>query len=153
MTHEQAVSMRSADEGDFDVLAELWHESASLPGVGPAIIPPLPDLRKRMSREVADGWHVTVAVLADEIVGFLALKPEIFLLDQLFVRPEVLGVGVGKALFDKAKVAMPSGFTLHTAATNARARAFYERADMTLFKEEAHPRFGHPIVWYRWPRG
>ena len=143
--------MRTANEDDFDLLAELWHESASLPGVGPAIMPPLPDLRERMTREVANGWRVTVAILAGEVAGFLALKPEISLLDQLFVRPQFLGFGVGKRLFEEAKVAMPSGFTLHTAATNDRARAFYERADMRFFKKQAHPRFGHPIVWYRWP--
>jgi len=71
----QAIDLRPAIEADRDAIAEIWHESASLPGVGPPVIPSLAELRERVDREFNAGWQVTVAVRDDRIVGFLAIKP------------------------------------------------------------------------------
>lgn len=145
-----AVFVRLAAVPDFDAVAEIWHASASLPGAGPPQMPTLEDLRSRVDAEIAAGWRLFVAEHRNQLIGFLALKSESRTLDQLFVKPAHIGMGVGRLLMEKAKSEMPEGFKLHTASTNEHARKFYKRAGMTLHDEGRHPRTGHPIVWYGW---
>lgn len=144
------VELRAAHDRDFDTVAQVWHESASLPGVGPPVMPTPSDLRARMDRELAAGWQLTVAVYAGEIVGLLAIKPDTSMLDQLFVGPSFRGAGVGMALLRHAMAHMPGGFTLHTASTNHHAKRFYERAGLNLIRDGDHPLTGHPVSFYRW---
>jgi GNAT superfamily N-acetyltransferase len=70
--------------------------------------------------------RVWVAVDADEaILGMMALAPGD--LEQLYVRPDRLGQGIGRQLLDVAKERSPSGLALYTFQVNDRARRFYER--------------------------
>ncbi len=144
------IRIRTAEEHDFDAVAVVWHESASEEGVGPPQMPTVDELRQRIEAEVRKGWRLFVAVWDNEIVGMLALKTEQKVLDQLFVRPDHIGKGLGLTLFSHAKVELPSGFTLHTASTNLRARGFYERLGMVFDGEGSHPRTDHPVSYYRW---
>jgi putative acetyltransferase len=146
----QACQLRPAIEADRDAIAEIWHVSASLPGVGPPDMPTAGELRQRVDREFASGWQVTVAVREGAVVGFLALKPSEAILAELFVRPEAIGTGAGRALLAHAVEAMPDGFTLLTRSGNARARRFYEKAGLTFLRDDVHPRAGDAITYYGW---
>jgi len=99
---------------------------------------------------MANGWAVTVVEADDGIIGFVAIKPTDRTLAELFLSPEHLGGGIGKALLDHAKAAMPGGFSLFTTSRNARARHFYEREGLVSLREEPHPRSGHPVTYYGW---
>lgn len=143
-------TLRHAVDQDRDAIAAIWHESAGLPTVGPAKMPSPAALRARVDVEMDGPWEVTVAELRGRVVGFLALKRDEAVLAELFLRPEVIGQGIGQALLARAKAAMPDGFTLFTRAGNARARRFYERAGLTVLRTEIHPRDGDPIVYYGW---
>lgn len=147
-----SFALRPSTEADYDTIAEIWHSSASLPGVGPPMMPTEADLRKRLEAEFAAGWQVTLAVRGDEIVGFLAIRLAEAVLAELFVRPGSLGGGIGQALLAQAIDAMPGGFTLFTRSGNLRARRFYEKAGLAVLREAIHPRFGDPIVYYEWQR-
>ena len=147
---QDAVTLRPALAGDLDGVARIWHAGASLPGVGPAALPPLEALRRRIDAELEAGWVLTVAEHQGEILGFIALRPDHGILDQLFVRPDGLGSGTGKALFAHAQAVMPDGFTLFTRPSNARACRFYAAQGMTVLRRETHPKFGDPIVFYAW---
>lgn len=150
-SHMQILTeFRPADESDDDAIASIWHSSASLPGVGPADMPPEADLRQRVDRELAAGWRVTVAVREGDIIGFVAIKPKEALLCELFIRPDSLGAGIGRALLEWAKAAMPEGFTLYTRSTNLNARRFYEKMGLVETRQGAHPRTGEPITFYGW---
>ena len=142
--------LRPALPADYDALAAIWHAGASLPNVGPAALPPVADLRQRLDAEFAAGWSVIVALRDDRIVGFAAMKLEEAVLDQLFLDPAAVGGGVGRTLLDAAKAAMPGGFTLFTRTGNGIARRFYEKAGLVVLREDIHPRFGDPIVYYGW---
>lgn len=146
----QAYELRPSIEADNDAIAEVWHTSASLPGVGPPVIPSLAELRERVDREFATGWRVTLAVSDSGLLGFVAIKVHQAVLDQLFVRPASLGLGIGRALLQDAMAAMPNGFTLFTRSTNARARRFYESAGLVFLRAQAHPRTGDPVIYYGW---
>ncbi len=144
------LRLRPAASRDRDAIAALWHASASLPSVGLPAVPGLPAFRERLDVEWAAGWQVTLAVRGDDILGFLALKPAEAVLDQLFLRPDAIGEGIGTRLLDRARSRMPNGFSLHTMAANARARRFYERAGLRFLREDRHPRTGLPIARYAW---
>jgi ribosomal protein S18 acetylase RimI-like enzyme len=148
-----AYELRPAGEADYDAIAEIWHSSASLPGVGPASIPSEAELRQRVELEFASGWSVTVAVRGNLVVGFVAIKPGEAVLSELFVRPRSLGEGIGRRLLAHAIAAMPNGFTLFTRSSNVRARRFYEREGLTLLRDGTHPRAGDPITYYGWNAG
>jgi ribosomal protein S18 acetylase RimI-like enzyme len=153
MTPSPALTLRPADARDRDAIADIWHASASLPSVGPPVMPSRETLRQRVDAELAAAWVATVAVAAGRIVGFVAIKPGEAVLAEIFVAPDAIGAGAGRALLDHAKAAMPQGFTLFTRSGNARARAFYERAGLVAFRDDLHPRSGDPIVYYRWAPG
>ena len=108
------------------------------------------DLLDRVEALADREWRLLLVETAGGVVGMLALKLSEGVLDQLFVCPSQFGTGLGLALFERAKREMPLGFTLHTAATNGRARKFYEREGMVSNGEGVHPRTGHPVVYYRW---
>ena len=116
-------------------------------------MPSLERLRERVDVEIAEGWQVTVAEAGPEIIGFLAIKPKAAILDQLFLHPEVRGLGLGRLLLDQAKARMPEGFTLFTRPGNVPARRFYEKHELVHLRDELHPVFGDPIVWYGWKQG
>jgi GNAT superfamily N-acetyltransferase len=144
------VILRPAVEADLDVVADIWYEGASLPGVGPVALPPVSALRSRIDDELAEGWDLTIAEQQGEVAGFIALRCDQAVLDQLFVRPASAGKGIGRALFAQAKVMMPDGFSLFTRPGNARARRFYAAQGMRVLRHEIHPRFGDAIVFYGW---
>ena len=143
-------ALRPSADPDRDRIAEIWHTSASLPDVGPAIMPGRAELRRRVDDEMASGWQVTVAESADGLLGFVALRPEQAVLAELFVCPRHLGKGIGKALLEHAKATMPGGFTLFTTSANKGARRFYEREGLVAVSEAPHPRSGHPVTYYGW---
>jgi ribosomal protein S18 acetylase RimI-like enzyme len=146
----QVYELRPSREADYEAIAKVWHSSASLPGVGPAIMPTETELRKRVDLEFAAGWSVTVAVRSNEVVGFVAIKKSEAVLAELFVRPGSIGGGIGQALLAHAIAAMPEGFTLHTRSANAKARRFYERAGLVVLRDDTHPRTGDPVTYYGW---
>ncbi|KQU95917.1 GNAT family N-acetyltransferase [Devosia sp. Root105] len=147
------IELRPATSADYDAIATIWHLSAGLPGVGPVQLPSLERLRQRVDVEMEAGWKVTVAEAGPEIIGFIAIKPEAAILDQLFMHPEARGLGLGRLLLDAAKAQMPDGFTLFTRPGNTPARRFYEKHGLVHLRDELHPIFGDPIVWYGWKQG
>ena len=151
--HNSDYKLRPATSDDYDAIAEIWHSSANLPGVGPPVMPSKDELRRRVDEEIAKGWKVTVAEQDNGIVGFAAITLREAILDQLFVRPSHIGSGLGRALLADCQVQMPEGFTLYTASSNKKARRFYEKAGMNVLRQGSHPRTGHPVTFYIWNAG
>lgn len=146
-------SLRATTTSDWDDIADIWHSSASLPGVGPVSMPSRDELRSRLDPEFAAGWFVMLAVCEGTTVGFVAMKRSEAVLAELFVRPDAVGNGIGRKLLEEAQAEMPTGFTLFTRTANVRARRFYEDNGLRAIKEGFHPRSGDPVVYYRWESG
>jgi GNAT superfamily N-acetyltransferase len=146
-------SLRPATDDDRDRIAEIWHSSASLPNVGPPVMPSYAQLRQRVDEEMASGWCVTVATEGQALLGFVAMRPGDAVLAELFVCPKQLGKGVGKMLLEHAKAETPGGFSLFTTSANSGARRFYEREGLVALREATHPRAGHPVTYYGWLGG
>lgn len=151
MLPSSITALRNATKADLDAIADVWWESSRSADGAPADHPGVEQLRERIDDEVARDWRLTVAVQNGRIVGFLALKPQVAILDQLFVLPAAQRSGIGRALLDRAKAELAAGFTLRTLADNRAARRFYEHQGLTLALEGKHPRLGYPVCFYRWP--
>lgn len=116
-------------------------------------VPPCEALRSRIDAELRSGWDLHIAVRGDRLVGMLALKPSEACLDQIFVSPAEQGGGIGRELLRVAKRLMPAGFTLRVAASNEKARRFYDKEGLKLRGEGLHPWTGVPVQYYGWNPG
>ena len=87
---------------------------------------------------------------AGTTVGMMSVKPGE--LDQLYVRPDRLGEGIGRRLLELAREQSPAGLTLYTFQVNARARRFYERNGFVAewFGDGLANEEGQPDVRYAW---
>ena len=146
----QETTVRRALSSDLDAVAAVWHASAlTIDGAAPEV-PPREALRHRIDAELRSGWDLHIAIRDERVVGMLALRHRDATLDQIFVAPGEQGSGVGKALLEVAKRLMPTGFTLRMAASNERARRFYEEQGLRPLGKGVHPSTGNPVHFYGW---
>lgn len=95
-------------------------------------------------------WVAVDDAEPDRVQGFATVEPG--WLEQLYVDPDHLGEGIGRALLDKAKERQPDGLLLWTFQVNDRARRFYERNGFTVvrFGDESNNEERQPDVQYAW---
>ena len=93
---------------------------------------------------------VHVAETNGEISGFLAIHGD--MVEHLYVRPDLLRRGIGRALLRRAKERLPSGFRLWVFLENVPARRFYERHGLHLIEETDGSRNEErtPDALYEW---
>ena len=146
------VSLRPATADDLAAIAEV--HLAARHGAGPAF--PRPVHTDDEARAWVAGWDLTaydvwVATDGAEVIGYARCTPT--WLDDLYVRPQHQGRGVGAALFDVVTSLRPDGFCLWVFESNTPARAFYrsrgclelERTDGAGNEEKA------PDIRVAWP--
>jgi ribosomal protein S18 acetylase RimI-like enzyme len=146
------VNIRPALPNDYDVLANIWLESWYSTGLKSVFDPGLDMLRKRIPEEVAKGWNLYAAEEEDEILGMLALHPDDFYLDQLWVAPDHQGRGVGRALLAFTREQFPHEIWLRCVVENATAWRWYEREGFQFEGEEIVPPSNMRMKRYRWKR-
>lgn len=73
-------------------------------------------------------------------------------LDQLYVRPDCIGQGIGTSLVEKAKDLMPNGMRLWTFQSNLQAHKFYEKHGFVVIEKTdgSHNEEKSPDVCYEW---
>jgi GNAT superfamily N-acetyltransferase len=119
------MDLRRATPADARAMAVVWLASFKATYRFPPGHPD-EDVRRWIRDEVVPRAETWVAVEDDgTIVGLLSLVDDE--LDQLYVRPDRLGRGIGSRLLDLAKERRPGGLALFTFQVNAQARAFYEQ--------------------------
>jgi GNAT superfamily N-acetyltransferase len=145
------AALRRATSADADSVADVYLASFRHA---------YPDWPPVHTEDEVRGWiaghlipevETWVAVEPDgSIVGLMALDGED--VDQLYVRPDRLGRGIGSRLIELAKQRRPQGLALFTFQVNLGARRFYERHGFVV------ERFGNgdsneehqPDVRYAW---
>jgi GNAT superfamily N-acetyltransferase len=152
---DTGLTVRPATPADLPVVADVFlaARAAAVPAMPPLIHEP-DDVRAFFGRfdlttPDRDFW---VAEDARGIVGFAEIKGD--WLDDLYVRPDAQGEGIGSVLLDLVKSLRPGGFSLWVFESNAPARAFYaayelverERTDGSGNEEKA------PDIRMEWQR-
>jgi ribosomal protein S18 acetylase RimI-like enzyme len=144
------MNIRLAHPADYDSLARIWLESWYSTGLKSVFDPGLEMLRKRIPDEVARGWSLYAAEEDGAIVAMLALKPEDFYLDQLWVTPAHQGRGIGRALLAFTRAQFPDEIWLRCVVQNENAWRWYEREGFRFEEEETVPPSNMRMKRYRW---
>jgi len=91
------------------------------------------------------------------IVGLMALKraDEVGCVEQLWLRPEAVGQGIGSQLIEQAKAALGAPIRLWTFQQNVGARNFYRRHGFAVvaFTDGAGNEERCPDVLFEWTGG
>lgn len=136
---------------DGDEIASLYLE-ARKNALG--AIPPVFGTDERvldwLSARVRNGEECWVTRDEKGISAFMLLEPG--WLDQLYVRVDRIGQGLGAELVMKAKEVMPEGMCLWTFQSNISAHRFYERHGFVVVEETdgSNNEERSPDVRYEW---
>jgi ribosomal protein S18 acetylase RimI-like enzyme len=124
--------------------------AAAEQGTMPPPVHPISDARRWFEDEVVGRREIWVAERAGRLVGLLVLDAGF--VDQIYVRPEVQGEGIGASLLDLAMALRPQGFDLWVFEINAPAIALYESRGLKLVErtDGAGNEERAPDLRYRW---
>ncbi len=147
------VRLRPATQADAETITEILLTSRRRA---------MPYLRQLYTDAQARTWieghvlvecDVTVALLAERVVGFIAVRAGF--LDHLYVTPDAQSRGVGSRLLAAAKAARPDGLRLYVFQRNTNACGFYEKHGFTLVALDDGTRNeeGEPDALYEWHGG
>jgi len=148
------VTFRPATLDDADDIADVLIESRR------AFLPYAPSAHT--DAEVHDyartylipQTQVTVPVVGGRVVGLMALKRAdgCGWVEQLFLRPEAVGQGIGSQLVEQAKAALGPPIRLWTFQQNVGARNFYRRHGFRVvtFTDGAANEERCPDVLFEW---
>ncbi len=127
------VELRRGRPEDAAVLASIHMRSraAAMPWL--AVVHDEAETRRWMAGEVLPHQLVLVAERAGRAIGFATLHDD--WLEQLYLEPEAIGTGAGRALLQAVQELRPEGLSLWVFARNDRARRFYERAGFRLAEQ------------------
>ena len=124
-----AVTVRAATADDAVAVADamLASRRAFLPYAPSAH--PEPDFRDWVRDVLLGSPGAFVAVSGDEVIGVIATSSSdgASWIDQFYLRPEVVGQGVGTRMLAVALENLPGPVRLWTFQQNAGSRRFYER--------------------------
>ena len=103
-----------------------------------------------LSARVKNGEECWVTRDEKGVSAFMLLEPG--WLDQLYVRVDRIGQGLGTQLIMKAKEIMPNGMRLWTFQSNRSAHRFYERHGFLVVEETdgSNNEEKSPDVCYEW---
>jgi GNAT superfamily N-acetyltransferase len=130
--------VKRAGVTDLDAVAPLFDAYRQFYGQRPDLAAARAFLGERLSRDESVIFFAVDDDGSDEVLGFIQLYPSfssvsvrrLWVLNDLFVTPDVRRGGVGRRLLERARewaVETDSkGLTLATAADNAAAQALYE---------------------------
>ena len=147
MTTREAVEILAYQPDFIDELIPMWRESFE-EGVGIVDWHPIEEQRQFFLTEVVPDNEVRVALLASEIVGFVAATRES--VSQLYVRRGFQRAGLGTRLLDWAKAQSRGQLWLYTFARNERACAFDEHRGFTAVERGFEASWQLADVRYEW---
>jgi GNAT superfamily N-acetyltransferase len=137
------------DPARLDELVGMWRASFEA-GVGIVDPHPLSEQRDAFLTKVLPQNEVRLAVIGDQLVGFVAAARES--VAQLYVRVGFHRRGIGTLMLDWAKERSSGSLWLYTFARNLGACAFYERGGFVAIERGFEPFWKLDDVKYRWAR-
>jgi len=117
------LTLRPAVPADAGAVADVQLASRAAASMPPGIHPE-DEVRAWVAARL-DQDEVWVAELDGDVAAYARMTAS--WLDDLYVRPDRAGQGIGSALLDVVKVQRPEGFCLWVFEMNTPARGFYAR--------------------------
>lgn len=142
MTESESVNVRQYQTSDLNDLLSVWDISNRFAHpflTDEFIVQEKPNIEK-IYLPNADTW---VVEKENEIVGFIALLGNE--VGGLFVDPSAHGLGLGKALMDKAS-SLHRTLELDVFKANNIGRSFYRRYGFSEKVESIHEATGNPVI-------
>ncbi|MEO7124102.1 MAG: GNAT family N-acetyltransferase [Lacisediminihabitans sp.] len=129
---EKSITLRRADEKDATATAEVLITSrAAALGAIRAPVQSDEDTKHWVETGLLPYCDVWIAEAdGQQTLALLVLDDD--WIDQLYVRPEAAGLGIGSRLVELAKQHRPGGLQTRTSITNPGAIRFYERHGFVL---------------------
>lgn len=84
----------------------------------------------------------------EEVVGMIAYSDRE--ISQLYIHIEYQGIGIGRALLDKAKAKSRGKLTLYTFEVNKNAQQFYEKYGFEEISRGHEKEENLPDIQYEW---
>ena len=144
------MTLAEFDAGCLDKLIPMWRASFEA-GVGIIDPHPLTKQRHYFLSEVLSRNEVRLAVLGNELVGFVAASTDS--IAQLYVRVGFQRRGVGSQLLAWAKERSSGSLWLYTFARNLGACAFYEHHGFVAIAHGFEPMWQLEDIKYQWLSG
>ena len=141
------ASLVPYDSRYLDLLIPMWRASFEA-GVGVTDPHPLSEQRDFFLTEVLPAHDVCLALLGDELAGFIAASRDS--VAQLHVRVGRHRRGIGRQLLDWAKARSAGRLWLYTFARNAGACAFYQANGFEAVARGFEPTGQLEDVRYEW---
>ncbi len=153
----QDVTFRSAKLSDAETVAEIYLSSRkTFLGFAP-LAHTDDDVQSWIRDELIPAGGVIVAVPnlpSVQPIGMMALsrEDEINWIDQLYLRPSIVGRGLGARFVERAKRKLASPIRLYTFQANDGARRFYESHGFRVleFGDGSGNEENCPDVLYEW---
>jgi GNAT superfamily N-acetyltransferase len=144
------VTIRPATASDAEAVADVYLASFNAT-YDFGLVHTEDEVRAWIRETVVAGGGAWVATeRGGTVVAMMVVAPDD--LDQLYVRPDRIGHGIGRRLLEVAREQSPAGLSLYTFQVNDRARRFYERNGFTAewFGDGSSNEEGQPDVRYVW---
>ena len=106
--------------------------------------------RARWLGELVPTAAIVVAEADGDMAGFVTVDPHTGYLDQLVVKPQRWGSGIGAALIAEAKRLSPAGLDLDVNTDNERAIGFYVKQGFSKSGAGFNPVSGRPVHRMSW---
>jgi putative acetyltransferase len=145
-----AFTLRPYRAADEEPAIELWRRTWQIAYPDLDFTARLAWWRERWRNELVATATITVALAADQMVGFVTVDPKTLYLDQIVVAPEAWGSRIADALIAEARRLSPAGLDLAVNADNGRAIRFYEKQGFVFSGSDVNPRSGAPVHKMAW---
>ena len=142
--------LRKAAPEDDEAIATLWRAAWCSAHPEVTAVDPPDHWLSRVRTDLGSPYLMLVREVAGQIQAFLVLQLEQRYLYQLHVAPAFQSQGQGTRLLQWVCAAFPEGWSLHTATSNWRGRALYERFGLQAGAVDVNPESGRERVIYRW---
>lgn len=143
--------LRYALEPDSQILASIWRGAWASANPGVCHIEPLEHWLTRVRTEFnAPNQTFVYEASGGDVLAFMVVNTGDAYLHQLFVHTRSQRTGIGSELLAHLCALCPTGWSLHVAQSNDRARRFYARHGLVEGPVSHHPVTGRERLLYSW---
>jgi GNAT superfamily N-acetyltransferase len=147
------LDLRPTIANDAEAISEVFLRSRKELVACAPLVHPDDDVRRWIRQRLIPAGGVTVAVVDEQVIGFVASSSKDgSWIDHLYLHPVWVGRGIGTRLLEHARRELSPPIRLYTFQCNESARRFYERRGFQAiaFGDGSGNEEQCPDVLYEW---